>query len=137
MDQDIVCHGKMYYKQPDKLRWEYTDPYKSVITMNGAGSKMNKGIARILMGCIEGKFLTDTKAFQVEINTSAQGWTASLMPLRSEMKQLFQSIEITFDNKLESVVKVQLFEKTGEVTTVTMHDIKLNGDIDDSVFSAE
>lgn len=35
LENDIVSEGKMAYAAPDKVRWEYTAPYRSLFIMNG------------------------------------------------------------------------------------------------------
>lgn len=150
---DAVSKGKMYYAAPDKLRWEYMSPARTAFVINGpevtvlkadgtplddpGANKMYKGIARFLMGCIEGKLMSDTKNFSISVEQMPYGWQAALVPLRGEAKQMFSRIDIHFDASSQSVVKVVMHEKNGGTTTVNMNNIKIDQAVDHKVFTVK
>jgi hypothetical protein len=73
LSDKMVSKGKMYYSQPDKLRWEYVTPYTYTFILNEnqvllknsnrsdvidvEKNKMFKEIARLMMNSIMGKSL--------------------------------------------------------------------------------
>ncbi len=139
---DAVSTGRMYYSAPDQLKWEYLSPNRTAFVINGSAvtvlkadgtpledpgaNKMYKGIARFLMGCIEGKLLSDTKNFAISVEQTRNGWQAALTPLRGEVRQMFSRIDIYFDEPSQSIVKVVMYEKNGGSTQVDMFNIKID-----------
>ena len=39
--EDAVSKGKMAFRSPDRLRWEYTEPYSNVLIVRGDSVFMN------------------------------------------------------------------------------------------------
>lgn len=151
LNQKMVSKGKMYYQKNDKLCWQYVSPYNYTFVLNGAKvmlrnekrsdvidvqqNKMFKEIARIMMNSVLGKCLTDEKDFKVTMQQGKVEWVATLVPLRSNMKQLFQKIQISFHQAQMMVSMVKLFEKNGDQTTIQLKNIKTNAPLNAQVFS--
>ena len=126
-------------------------PYNYTFVLNGAKvmlrnekrsdvidvqqNKMFKEIARIMMNSVLGKCLTDEKDFKVTMQQGKGEWVATLVPLRSNMKQLFQKIQISFHQAQMMVSMVKLFEKNGDQTTIQLKNIKTNAPLNAQVFS--
>ena len=153
LSDKMVSKGKMYFEQPGRLRWEYTSPYEYIFILNGdqvmlknAGrtdvidvnrNKMFKEIARIMMNSIMGRSLADDKSFNTTIEETPQEWTATLLPLKKEMKQMWTKLVIHFDRRQETVSKVEMFEHNGDFTTIDIVNAEKNRLIDKSVFKIE
>ncbi|MGN0191862.1 MAG: outer membrane lipoprotein carrier protein LolA [Candidatus Cryptobacteroides sp.] len=151
MAEPMVSKGRMYYAQPSRLRWEYTNPVPSAFildnskawVLNGgsvsdvSSNKMFKGLGRMLIGCLEGKVVDDDKSFQVEISESEDLWAVKLLPLKKDVKQMWDSIVLHFVPSRNAVVKVEMNEKTGDATVVELRNMKVNGKIDDKLFNTE
>lgn len=151
LNDKMVSHGKMYYQQSDKLRWEYTSPYTYTFVLNGSKVLLSKGkrndvinvnqskffkeIARIMMNSVIGKCLTDTKDFRTTIATTNAEWVATLVPQRKEMKQMFQKVVLHFNRQKMMVSTVELVEKKGDRTVIQLKNVKTNSPINAKVFS--
>ena len=150
LNDKMVSKGKMFYKQPNKLRWEYTTPYTYVFVLNGSKislgknqkdvidvnqSKVFKEIASIMMNSVVGKCLSDKKSFKTTIKASNSKYIATLIPQTKEIKRLFNTIILHFDKQQSFVVRVELIEKNGDVTTIDLKNIKKNNPVNDQVFS--
>ena len=149
--QELTVQGKMYYQKSDKLRWEYTEPYQYIFILNGDKvllkhqnrhdiidvnqNKLFKGIAQIMMNSVVGGCLTDDKRFQTTITSTPKEWIATLLPLRNDMKQLFQTIIIHFNRQTSMVAVVELVEKNDDKTIITLRNIRQNEPIKDSFFA--
>ena len=91
--------------------------------IEGVGGK----IARMIMSCVSGKCLTDSKAFQVSARCIRPGeYVAELLPLKKEMKRMYAKLVLHFDVKEETVNEVELYEKNGDRTVIKLHDIRIN-----------
>ncbi len=151
LNDKMVSHGKMYYQQSDKLRWEYTSPYTYTFVLNGSKVLLSKGkrndvinvnqskffkeIARIMMNSVVGKCLSDKKDFRTSIATTNSEWIATLVPQRKEMKQMFQRIVLHFNKSRKMVSTVELVEKKGDRTVIQLTNVKTNSSINARVFS--
>lgn len=151
LNDKMVSHGKMYYQQSDKLRWEYTSPYTYTFVLNGSKVLLSKGkrndvinvnqskffkeIARIMMNSVIGKCLTDTKDFRTTIATTNAEWIATLVPQRKEMKQMFQKVVLHFNRQQKMVSTVELVEKKGDRTVIQLKNVKTNSPVNAKVFS--
>ena len=151
LNDKMVSRGKMYYQQSDKLRWEYTSPYTYTFVLNGSKVLLSKGkrndvinvnqskffkeIARIMMNSVIGKCLTDKKDFAMTVSTTQSEWVATLVPQRTEMKQMFQKIVLHFNKSRKMVSVVELVEKKGDRTVIQLTNVKTNSPINAKVFS--
>jgi outer membrane lipoprotein carrier protein len=149
----MTSKGKMYYKGGRLLRWEYTSPYTYTFVINGEkvmmksqqktnvvdvkSSKMFQQIARIMMNSVTGRCLSDNKDFAVTMFTDNGKWMASLKPQQKEMAQMFSAIRLYVDPTSQMVTSVELVEKSGDTTVITMKNIEKNKGINDSIFSVK
>lgn len=153
LNDKMVSKGHMYYQQSDKLRWEYTSPYTYTFILNGQKVLLNKGkrsdvidvnqskvfkeIARLMMNTVTGKSLSSGKDFKVSITQTQGEWVATLLPQRSNMKQMFQKILLHF-NKAQSIVSsVELIEKKGDRTVIQLRNVQKNKTISAHTFAIQ
>lgn len=151
MRSNVVSRGVMYYSRPNKLRWEYTSPYRYTFLLNGQTvvlkdtkgtsridanqSKMMKEITRIMMSSVVGTCVNDSRDFKVALSGSGNSWRAVMTPRRNPMKQMFQTITVGFDMQRQVVTSVRMVEKNGDTTTIQLNNVKINTPIDAKVFS--
>lgn len=152
LNDKIVSKGKMYYSQPNKLRWEYITPYtytfilndnkvalkknnkNSVIDVNQ--NKMFREIVNIMMNSVVGKCLTDKKSFKTTVKDASSEWIATLLPQSKELKHMFTKIVLHFDKKQSVIVQVDMYEKNGDQTIISLINIVKNKGINETVYSA-
>lgn len=152
LNDKMVSKGKMYYSQPNKLRWEYVSPYTYIFTLNNTKVMMSKGgrndvidvnqskvfreIARIMMNSVVGKCLDD-KNFQTGITATESEWIVTMTPLNKNIKQMFAQIVLHFDISRAMVSAVELKEKNGDKTIIELKNVRTNRPIDDKVFAID
>ena len=150
LSREMKSEGVMYFKKPDKLRWQYTSPYDYTFILNGdkvrikstkstqdinvQGNKMFRQITSIILNSITGDGLKSTSDFGVEMYKSDKGYFAKLYPKKKEVKQIYNVIEIHFDTALTMVNMVKMEEKTGDVTLVRLNNIKTNAPVNETLF---
>ena len=146
-----VAEGTMHYASPDRMRWEYTSPYAFALIVNGEhiikvtegkveklegnSSRMYQGIVSIIMGSASGKKLFDTSVFDVVLYDEDAYWRAEMTPKRRDMKRMFSQLVFRFDKKAKGISRVEFKEASGDITSIRFEDIKLNGAIDEKVFT--
>lgn len=147
----MVSTGKMSFTQPNKLRWEYTSPYKYLFICNGAkiyvannsrkdvintdSNKLFKEIARIMMSTVTGKALSENTDFSVDLACDAKYWIVTLVPKRKEMKNMFSKIQLSFLRSTNIISEINLFEKTGDKTNIKLMNISINNAVSESLFT--
>lgn len=151
LNDRLVSHGIMYYRQPDKLRWEYTRPYDYLFIFNGAkvymGNRSRKSvvdtasnrlfreIAGIMMSTVTGKALADPERFSLEVEEVQQSWHVTLVPKKKELKRMFQKVVLVFNRADAAILGVNIYEKNGDLTEILMSDVTKNAKIDEARFA--
>ena len=151
LNDKMTSKGRMYYQQTNRLRWEYTSPYSYTFILNDDKvllknkqhndvidvnkNKLFREIARIMMNSVVGTSLTDDKNFKSTIATNGSEWTASLLPQRKDLKQLFQKIILHFNRTNAMVKQVELIEKNGDRTVIELNNIRTNEKISADMFT--
>jgi len=153
LNDKMVSEGRMCYSRNDKLRWEYVKPYQYTFIMNGdrvllknrersdviniQQNKLFREIARIMMSSVVGSCLTDNRTFKVSLQEKSVEWSATLIPQRKDMKQMFQRIVLRFDQRQATVYRVELVERNGDLTTIDLKNIRKNETIALSQFAVD
>ena len=153
LKREMKSTGVMYFKQPDKLRWQYTSPYDYTFIMNGdkvrikstkstqdinvQGNKIFRQITNIILNTVTGGGLKSASDFTVEVYQSDKGYFAKLYPKKKEVKQIYNVIEIYFNASLTMVSSVRMIEKTGAETLVNLNNLKANASINEKMFSVD
>ena len=153
LNNDFVSHGKMYYQQSNKLRWEYTSPYSYTFILNNdqvllknkqrndlidvKQNKLFREIVRIMMSSVIGNCLADDKNYKVSIATIGNEWVATLLPQRKDMKQMFPKLILHFNAKKSVVNNVELYDKNGEKTIIELKNIRINETIPSNMFAIQ
>ena len=151
LSKEMQSKGIMYFKRPNKLRWQYIAPYdytfilnddkvqikssKSTKNIDVQGNKMFRQITNIILNSVTGGSLKSSSDFNVEVYKKDNTYFAKLFPKKKELKQLYQVIEIYFDAALTMVNSVRMVEKTGDETRVNLINTKLNIAVDDKMFA--
>lgn len=151
LSDKMVSSGKMYYKQPNKLRWEYTTPYNYLFVFNGTKvyvgnkskkdvidtntNKVFKEIARIMMNTVTGKALSNKTDFSISVADNGKTWTVTLIPNKKEMKQMFAKIELIFNKSNIMISEINIYEKNNDRTNIKLSNIVTNGSINESFFA--
>lgn len=151
LNDKMVSKGKLYYRQGNRLRWEYVAPYSYTFILNSdkvllkssqrsdvidiRQNRMFSEIARMMMSSVVGDCLSDGKRFRSSIATANGEWTATLLPLRKETKQLFQKIVLRYSKTQKVVTAVELTEKNGDKTVIELTNIRKNEPVDANMFA--
>lgn len=153
LKKEMKSNGVMYFKQPNKLRWQYTSPYDYTFIMNGdkvrikstkstqdinvQGNKIFRQITNIILNTVTGGGLKSASDFTVEVYKSDKGYFAKLYPKKKEVKQIYNVIEIYFNSSLTMVSSVRMIEKTGDETLVNLNNLKANVAINEKMFAVD
>lgn len=146
--EKVVQKGKLSYKAPKQLRWEYTSPKAmTVIFSNGKvllktekgttnnPNKMLGEMGNMIINTINGSFLKENSDFNTRYYKNKGGqYVVVLIPVNKRIKAYYKSISITLSNSTFLADKVVLTETNGDATTITFADKKTNITLSDSLF---
>ena len=144
----VVQKGKLSYKSPKQLRWEYTSPKATTViftngkvllkTEKGTTSNPNKMLGEMgdmIINTINGSFLSENPNFTTRYYQSKNGqYVVVLKPVNKKLKTYYKSISITLSGSTYLADKVVLTEVNGDATTITFTDKKANASLPDSLF---
>lgn len=147
----MVSQGKMSYRHPDKLRWEYTSPYQYLFIFNRnkvfvgnnsrkdvidtGSNKLFKEVARIMMGTVTGTALSNPSDFTTTVADSKDNWIVTLIPRKKEMKKMFAKIVLCFSKADLMISEINLFEKNNDRTQIKLKNISTNIPVNESLFA--
>ena len=153
LNRSMVSRGHMSYRQPDKLRWEYTTPYTYVFVVNGSKvqilnnnrkdvidvdrNRMFREIVNIMLGTVAGTSLGDRSSFRTTVTGTQTEYIATLVPQKKEMRQMYSNIILHFDPKAGVVSKIEMNEAKGDMTTIELRNIHKNRNLNDARFSVK
>ena len=153
LNRSMVSRGHMSYRQPDKLRWEYTTPYTYVFVVNGNKvqilnnkrkdvidvdrNKMFREIVNIMLSTVAGTCLGDQSSFMTTVTSTQSEYIATLVPQKKDMRQMYANIILHFDPKAGVVNKIVMNEAKGDMTTIELRNIHKNRNLNDARFSVK
>lgn len=140
LNSAIVSKGRMSYRNPDVLIWEYSEPVALSLTMDGgkvsvvrdgvtekSGSgadRMFSQISRMVIGGITGKSLNDARTFKTVVEEREGEYIALMTPLSGGVKGMLSSLVLHFDRKSLGAVRIEIYESSGDKTVIEFRNIK-------------
>ena len=150
LSKDIETSGKMHFKEPALLSWQYKKPYNySIVFKNGkilindegkksavdiGNSKIFARINKLIIGSVSGNMFDD-KEFTISYFKLKGQNLAKFVPKDATLKKYIKQIELTFDKEEATVVQVKLLESSEDYTRIVLKNKVINAKIDDSVFT--
>ncbi|WP_037321752.1 outer membrane lipoprotein carrier protein LolA [Salegentibacter sp. Hel_I_6] len=146
---ESISRGKLFYQNPEKLKWEYKEPqdYKILFiegelhindsgdksVRNTSSNKLFDKIAKLITGSVNGKLLLDNDNFDITYSRENKLISAIIIPKDDNLKAMFAEIHLFFND--QNIIKqVDLMEESGDATIIEFSSIKINERIADSVF---
>jgi outer membrane lipoprotein-sorting protein len=152
VSEKITSDGTFRFQKENKIRMEYLHPYRYLLIINqdkviikdgqktsSFSSRSNKlftVINNIIMDCVQGTAL-DNKDFTPSLYTNEKTELLMLTPVKKELKEYFQNIQVYLDAHDGSVVKIDMLEPSGDNTVITFTDKQINVPVADSEFRAD
>jgi outer membrane lipoprotein-sorting protein len=150
LSKDIETSGKMIFKEPNTLLWQYKKPYSySIIFKNGkilindegkkssvdvGNSKLFGKINKLIVGSVSGDLFDDKEFTMTYFKTKDQNIT-KFIPKDATLKKYIKQIELTFDKEDATVVQVKLIESSADYTRIVLKNKVINAKIDEAAFT--
>jgi outer membrane lipoprotein carrier protein len=149
LSKDIETSGKMTFKTPNLLNWEYTKPYEySIVFKNNkvyindqgkkstvdGGSKMFEKINKLIVGSVSGNMFDD-KEFVISYFKTKEFYITKLAPKTATIKKYIKEVELYFPINDPTVSQVKLIEPSNDFTRIVFKNKVINAKVDDSAFN--
>jgi outer membrane lipoprotein-sorting protein len=152
LTEPLVSVGICYFEEPDKLRWELTRPYQSILIYNandiakfnvadGKVEKLNlgaedlmRGILKQIISWIQGDFDKAADIYDLKI-FKGEKYKLVLTPKSDELTKSIQSIEMVFNADLQNISSVQINESGKNYIKIEFLNTMNNIDIDKLIFN--
>lgn len=147
--KDIETSGKMFFKDPGLLSWQYKKPYNyTIVFKNGkilindegkkssvdvGNSKVFGKINKLIIGSVSGDMFDD-KEFVISYFKTRENNVTKFIPKDKTLLKYIKQIELTFSKDDATVVQVKLLESAEDYTRIVMKNKTINAKIDDSFF---
>lgn len=152
LSEKLTSKGKFYFKKDNLVRMEYTSPYQYLMvingnkvsikdgskttTMSGRSNKLFQQINQLMMDCMRGTVF-ENKNFSVRLFEDADTYLAEMTPVTSQMAGLFKKVNVIMDKSNFLVSRVQMFEPSGDYTSMNYSNQKLNANLPDALFNTK
>ena len=150
LSKDIETSGKMNFKTPNMLQWQYVKPYQysivfknNKIFINDAGKKNNidKGnskmfdkLNKLIVGSVNGNMF-DENEFTISYFKTKDFNITKLLPKDAALKKYVKQMELYFDKTGNTVSQVKMIEPSNDYTKIIFKNKIINAKIDDSIFN--
>ena len=144
----LVSRGRLFYRRPDALRWEYTSPVKSVLLMHDGDARRfvqsDQGLVEDasvrlqamqfvmpeISGWLGGRF-QDNPLFDASLHGANK---ILLVPKDAGMARFIQRIELLLSDRPGVIEQVLIFESDDAFTRMVFRNTQVNPALDDRLF---
>ncbi len=148
LSNDIKSEGKLAFKSPAMVKWEYVKPFSYVVLfknetlfINDNGNKSNmdmgsnkifKQLNQLITASIKGD-LFDASEFEVFYFKNDENSEVHFNPKDKQFAEFIESFHITFNEKGE-VQEVKMIEPSADYTQIVFSNRTTNKPLSDAVF---
>lgn len=146
--------GVLSFERPDKLRWELTEPYRTIMLFNdndvakfriekGKIEKANFGMEDLLRGVLgqiisilKGDFGKSMEAYNMEV-FEGENYLLKLTPKSEGMAKTIHSLELFFDNKSLNMSQIIIREPHDDFMKIIFSNQIINEALSEKLFNVE
>lgn len=149
LSNDIVTTGKLAFKTPNTVKWEYVKPFKYSVVfkneklyINDEGNKSNidigsseqfKKLNNLIVSSVKGDMFDDSE-FIINYYKKQGNSEVHFSPKDKKLEKYIKVFYITF-NPEGDVVEVKMIEPSNDYTKIVFTNRILNSSLPDEVFA--
>ena len=149
LSNDIVTSGKLAFKSPNMVKWEYTTPFKySVLFKNDklfindegkksdidlGSNKMFKQLNTLIINCVKGDLFDDNE-FDIAYFKKETNSEVHFSPKDKEFSKYIKAFYILFNDE-GHVVELKMLEPSEDYTRIVFNNGQINTTLSDAVFA--
>lgn len=139
--------GKFYISRPDKLKFEYMDPFKSILITNGKTTKyydieMDELTTlptkkTPLLFLLKKEKSLEKFGFEI-LSIEKKAQKIYISTINKEIKELDKKqIAFVFDTKIENLIGINIEDEMKNKLYIEFNNIELNKNIDKNIFNSD
>ena len=147
----LSAQGVLYFEMPDKLRWELTEPYASILIFNsgnvakfnrekGKYVRMNLGMEdmfreslRQIISIMRGDFRKVQKDYNISMAYGGD-YRLVMRPVSAGMAKVIKSLDLSIDQRSNYVTTIVIREPKGDSIEIRFSDQEENSAFDQRLF---
>ncbi|MBU2947938.1 LolA family protein [Zobellia uliginosa] len=149
LSDDIVSQGKLAFKVPNLVKWEYTEPFaysvlfkNETLFINDDGNKSNmdvgsnkifKQLNQLITASIRGDMFDDNE-FNIKYFKINDSSLVYFLPKDEQFSKFIKAFHLTF-NANGDVIEVKMIEPSDDYTHIKFTDRVVNKTLSDAVFT--
>jgi hypothetical protein len=150
LQKPLISKGMLYYQLPDSLRWEYTNPIRSILRQHdgttrrfvqgqdgmieetGRQLEMMQFMLREIPLWLGGRF-NENPLFSAVLQ---EGGLIEMRPTEAAMARIIERVQVQLSPTPGVIESVTVFEGREVFTRFLFTNVKLNESLEDSLFRA-
>lgn len=149
LSDDIESKGKLAFKAPDRVKWEYVEPFaysiifkNKTLYINDQGNKSNMDVGgnkiftqlnQLITASIRGDLFDDDQ-FAISYFKQEGNSLVQFKPKDAQFAEFIKDFHLTFNTSGE-VVEVKMIEPSDDYTLIVFSDRKTNQPLSDADFT--
>lgn len=149
LSNDIITKGKLAFKAPNLVKWEYIEPYNYTVIfknetlyindegkknqVNIGSNKLLKELNNLIINSIKGDMFDDN-AFNITYFKKEKNSEVHFVPKDKKSSKYISTFQISFNNNGD-VIEVKMVELSGDFTKIVFKNKTLNQPIADAIFT--
>jgi outer membrane lipoprotein-sorting protein len=150
LDAALESGGKFWFQSPDKVRWEYNQPYNYILILNSGKLKMisNKSnneidmkgnaifeqVNNLMVAAVSGNVF-DNKDYLVKAFENKEYYLINIKPVSSYLSQMIKEMDLYFDKKIYVVTKIRMLESETDYSIIKFTNLNIDEPIESKIFN--
>lgn len=148
--EKMNSEGLFWFKRTDKIRLEYTKPFRYLVILNQAealirdeqkenkipaqASRALRQVNHLLADVMQGKIMTNSD-FTSKVFENDKSYLIELTPKSKALASIYLNINIFVDRKDFSVSDMEMMERNGDRTLMKFVEKEFNAELSEELFS--
>lgn len=149
LEVDLESSGKFWFKSPDKVRWEYREPYKYIVLLNEGklnlisenneneidmrSNEIFEEINALIISAVSGNIFNNPN-YSVMPFENNSFYKIELKPISSSITMMIEQMELYFDKKNYSVSKIKMIEPSSDYSLISFTNQQFNDPLPENIF---
>lgn len=150
LEVDLTSSGKFWFKSPDKVRWEYMEPYKYIVLLNEGklnlisenneneidmrSNEIFEEINTLIISAVSGNIFNNPD-YSVKAFENNAFYKIELKPVSSSIAMMIQQMELYFDKENYSVSKIKMIEPSSDYSLISFTNQQFNDPLPENIFT--